>query len=171
MSSGNARQSRSSWPSVLGKDGTIDLTSQRNAGPLEHPHGGSSAQTVVPELSREIADRFALGDYAEALGAAELQLGLDPADEEARRYAAESRQRLEARYIAQIGSLDSVFNHGVSPAKVKWLGLDPQAAVLLARVDGETTLDEVLALVPLGRLEALRLFIELLDAKAIIRVS
>lgn len=171
MSRGDARQSRPTWPSLLGEDGTIDLTIRLKAEPPDHPHGGSPTHAAIRDLSHEIADRFALGDYAETLGAAELKLGLDPADEEARRYAAESRQRLEARYIAQIGPLDAVFNHALPAAKVKRLGLDPQVAALLSRVDGETTLEEVLAQVPLETLEALRLFIELLDAKAIIRVS
>jgi hypothetical protein len=126
---------------------------------------------IPPGISEEIADCFALGDYAGALRAAELQLGLDATDQSARDYAAESRRRLEERYTTRVGSLDYVFNVAVPAAKVRWLGLDPQAAFLLSFVDGQTTVHEVLALCPMARLEALRVFTELLDAKAVIRVA
>ncbi|MCZ6807769.1 MAG: hypothetical protein O7F08_12500 [Deltaproteobacteria bacterium] len=123
------------------------------------------------EVHHAIADRFALGDYAAALSAAELQLGREPEDEEARRYAESSRERLEVRYATRIGSLDYIFNVSVPAAKIKWLGLDHQAAFLLSLVDGQTTVGEVLDLCQMGRLEALRVFTELLDAKAIERVA
>ena len=122
-------------------------------------------------LHDEIADCFALGDYARSLSAAELLLGLDPDDENAQQYAVSSRARLETRYINRIGSLDYVFNLAVPAAKVKWLGLDPQAAFLLSLVDGQTSVAEVLEICEMGRLEALREFTELLDAKAILRVA
>jgi hypothetical protein len=122
-------------------------------------------------LHAEVADCFALGDYARSLSAAELLLGMDPKDENARQYAVNSRARLEARYLSRLGSLDYVFNLAVPTAKVKWLGLDPQAAYLLSLVDGQTTVAEVLQICQMGRLEALRVFTELLDAKAITRVA
>ena len=137
--------------------------------PPTAPDEGSAAPQ--DEVHHEIADRFALGDYAAALSAAELQLGREPEDEEARRYAESSRERLEVRYATRIGSLDYIFNVSVPAAKIKWLGLDPQAAFLLSLVDGQTTVGEVLHLCQMGRLEALRVFTELLDAKAIERVG
>ncbi|MGB5694904.1 MAG: hypothetical protein WBM46_04570 [Polyangiales bacterium] len=184
-------------PSVLGADGTIDLTGGLTWGNVERPSSGASgdgwlvdrdrrslppAAPTVPAMAeaddaaaddvhRKIADHFVLGDYAAALHAAELQLGLDPDDESARRYAATSRARLEARYTTRIGSLEYVFNLAVPVAKVKWLGLDPQAAFLLSLVDGQTAVAEVLEICRMGRLEALRVFTELLDAKAVVRVA
>jgi hypothetical protein len=187
-------------PSVLGADGTIDLTgglARRGAHdrPTSRPSGDAwvadrdrrslppplvAAEAVAPQTAnepapddvhREITDHFALGDYAAALHSAELQLGLDPADESARQYADASRTHLETRYTTRIGSVEYLFNLAVPEAKVKWLGLDPQAAFLLSLVDGETTVAEVLELCQMGRLEALRVFTELLEAKAIIRVA
>jgi hypothetical protein len=122
-------------------------------------------------MHRKIADHFALGNYAAALHAAELQLGLNPDDACADQYATESRARLETRYTTRIGSLEYLFNIAVPLAKVKWLGLDPQAAFLLSLIDGQTTVAEVLELCHMGRLEALRVFTELLEAKAILRVG
>jgi len=190
----------SNVPSVLGADGTIDLAgglAREGAGerPTGRPSGdawvvdrdrrsllppaiGAEATAVQEpgelspdDIHREIADHFALGDYAAALHSAELQLGLDPDDEDARQYAETSRARLETRYTTRIGSLEYVFNLAVPAAKVKWLGLDPQAAFLLSLVDGQTTVAEVLELCQMGRLEALRVFTELLEAKAILRVA
>ena len=56
-------------------------------------------------------------------------------------------------------------------AKVKWLGLDPQVSFLLSLVDGQSTVSEVLLACQMERLAALRVFTELLDAKAITRVA
>lgn len=190
----------SKYPGVLGGDGRIDLTGGASPRtppkrPTLRPSGDAwvadrgrrsllPSQPVVSkadaeesegeipdDIHEEIADRFALGDYAAALTAAELQLGVDPDDESARQYAETSRRRLEVRYTTRIGSLDYVFNLAVPIAKVKWLGLDPQAAFLLSRVDGESTVVEVLQACQMERLEALRVFTELLDAKAIVRVA
>ena len=200
MASGRPGSSDSDFPSVLGADGAVDLTGglapagmQRR--PTSRPSGDAWAvdrgqRSLVPpaaageaatagdpdrpspdDIHREIADRFALGDYAAALSAAELQLGLDPDDDSARQYAETSRARLETRYTTRIGSLEYVFNLAVPATKVKWLGLDPQAAFLLSLVDGQTTVAEVLDLCQMGRLEALRVFTELLEAKAILRVA
>ena len=94
---------------------------------------GWSAQP--DDIHPEIADCFALGDSAAARGAAELQLGLDPDDRSARSYAATSRERLKQRYTTRIGSFDYVFGLAVPAEKVRWLGLDPQAASLLGLVD------------------------------------
>jgi hypothetical protein len=167
---------------VLGPDGGIDLAgghvaSIRSPRATLRPSGDAWVvdlgvqEELGDDIHREIADRFALGDYAAALTAAELQLGVDPGDQSARQYAATSRQRLEARYTTRIGSLDYVFNLAVPVAKVKWLGLDPQAAFLLSLVDGQSAVAEVLAACQMERLEALRVFTELLDAKAITRVA
>ena len=200
MRSWNPDPNDAGRPRVLGADGRIDLSgglqelgdSER---PTTRPSGdgwvlererrslapppvaevsegvGGGADELPDDIHREIADLFALGDFAAALNAAELQLGVDPGDESARQYAETSRSRLEARYTTRIGSLDYIFNLGVPEAKVKWLGLDPQAASLLSLIDGQTSVAEVLDLTQLGRLEALRLFTELLEAKAIVRVA
>jgi len=194
MASGKPGSSGSSFPSVLGDKGTIDLVGgsteqdiherptrrlsgdawvvdrdRRSLPPTAPPpalHEAGDADAPSPELIHA-----EIGDYARSLSAAELQLGLNPDDESAQQYASNSRTRLETRYTTRIGSLDYIFNLAVPPAKVKWLGLDPQAAFLLSLVDGQTTVAEVLDICQMGRLEALRVFTELLEAKAIIRVA
>ncbi|MGB3051182.1 MAG: hypothetical protein WBB42_09295 [Polyangiales bacterium] len=200
MTSGKPGSGQSSFPSVLGDNGAIDLAAEPDqqdiherptrrisgdawvadrdrrslaptAPPPAWPEAGEADESSPDLIHAEIADYYALGDYARSLSAAELLLGLNPEDENARQYAVNSRACLEIRYISRIGSLDYVFNLAVPAAKVKWLGLDPQAAFLLSLVDGQTTVAEVLEICQMGRLEALRVFTELLDAKAIIRVA
>ena len=195
MSSERSGSGDSSFPIVFGAVGAIDLTGgvapqPADLRPSSRPSGDAwvvdrdrrsmRPPSIVPvpeseapqaDIHHEIADRFALGDYAAALSSAELQLGLNPDDEDARQYADTSRERLETRYVTRIGSVDFVFNLSVPQAKVKWLGLDPQAAFLLSLVDGQTTVAEVLDLCQMPRLEALRVFTELLEAKAIVRVA
>ena len=200
MASGRPGSSDSNFPSVIGADGAIDLAGglAREGAPqrlTSRPSGDAwvadrDRRSLLPlaigvesaavkeadepsldDIHREIADHFALGDFAAALHSAELQLGLDPDDESARQYAETSRARLETRYTTRIGSLEYVFNVAVPAGKVKWLGLDPQAAFLLSLVDGQTTVAEVLELCQMGRLEALRVFTELLEAEAILRVA
>lgn len=200
MTSVKSGSGDSSFPSVLGDNGAIDLAAEPDsqdiherptrrisgdawvadrdrrslaptAPPPARPETPGAGQASPDLLHAEIADCFALGDYARSLSAAELLLGVDPEDETARQYAINSRARLEARYLNRIGSVDYVFNLAVPAAKVKWLGLDPQAAFLLSLLDGQTTVAEALYICQMGRLEALRVFTELLDAKAIIRVA
>ncbi len=192
---------RKSFPGVLSANGAIDLSGSGSSAPHREQFGRPSRpsadawivdrerRSLMPaavaaeaepseessnlrvDLRREIADRFALGDFAGALGAAELLLGEDPDDQSAHHYAASARERLEERYTTRIGSLDYIFNRAVPPTKVKWLGLDPQAAFLLSLSDGQTTVAEVLELCGMARLQALRVFTELLEAKAIERVA
>jgi hypothetical protein len=197
MSWGRSRSNEPDFPGVLGKDGSIELAgghtcreleARSTAGasrdawtvdrhrrcmmsPTESAEALAGDRVAPHDIDPEIVDRFALGDYAGALRAAGLRLGVDPGDEIARQYAESSRARLESRYANRIGPLEGVFNLAVPTSQVKWLGLDPQAASLLSLIDGQTSVAEVLELCPKGRLEALRLFTELLDAKAIVRVA
>mgnify|MGYP001546928041 FL=1 len=190
---------RESFSGVLDADGGIDLSGE-GVGPSRRPASSDrhsadawiadrARRSLMPsalvgesdaptesgadrlDLRRELVDRFALGDFAGALGAAELVLGENPDDASAQQYARLACERLEARYTTRIGSLDFIFNRAVPESKVKWLGLDPQAAFLLELADGQTTVSEVLELCGMARLQALRVFTELLEAKAIVRVA
>jgi hypothetical protein len=55
----------------------------------------------------------------------------------------------------------------VPDAEVRWLGLDHRAGFLLSRIDGVATVDELVDVSGMGRLEALKILAELLEAKAI----
>lgn len=135
---------------------------------LERP---TTAAPSAPEIHREIVDRFALGDFLSSLREAELLLGRDPDDEIAMQYSTISRQRLEEQYAARIGSLSYIYAVDVPEAEIRWLGLDPQASSLLSLVDGASTVQELLLASRMDRLDALRVFTELLEAKALSRIG
>lgn len=119
------------------------------------------------DLAVEMADRYALGDFTGALRAAELLLGRDPEHGEALRYAQSSRDRLVQLYTSRLGSMDRVPRVAVPDSEVRWLGLDHKAGFLLSRVDGEQTLEEIIDVSGMPRLEALKTLAELLEAGAI----
>ncbi len=124
-----------------------------------------------PDLAREMHDRLALGDFTGALRAAELVLGQDPDDREANEVAVSARARLEHFYLARLGGLRAIFGVNVEGADVRWLGLDHRAGFLFSRIDGTTTIDELVDLSGMPRHEALKMLQELLASGAIRRVG
>jgi hypothetical protein len=117
--------------------------------------------------SAEMADRYALGDYTEALRIAELILGRSPDHEAALRTAKGARERLEQLYTSRLGALSRVVHPAIDPSQVRWLGLDHRAAFLLSRADGELSVEELVDVSGMPRLEALKTLVELLDLHAI----
>lgn len=67
------------------------------------------------------------------------------------------RQLLIAAYELALGPLEQVVHHGQTPA-----ALDPRTAFLLSRIDGTMSVDELLEISGMPRLEALRLLAQLL---------
>lgn len=119
------------------------------------------------DMSGEMNERFALGDFTGALFVAELLLGRDPENSVALACAAASRERLEHLYSSRIGALTRVPIVSVRENDIRWLGLDHRAGFLLSRIDGAATLEEVLDISGMPRLEALKTFVELYEAGAI----
>jgi hypothetical protein len=119
------------------------------------------------DLATEMADRYALGDFTAALQAAELLLGRDPEHAEAKRFAESSRERLVQIYTSRIGSLKRVPRVTVVEAEVRWLGHDHRAGFLLSRIDGKSSIDEIIDVSGMMRLEALKTLADLVDAGAI----
>ncbi len=128
------------------------------------------ARHSVPELrsfADEMDERFALGDFTGALQIAELVLGRDPKDAMARRVADSARTHLVALYTSRLGSLDGVPSVMVPEADVRWLGLDPRAASVLAHVDGRRAFSDIVRTLELDELEALKVLAELLTSGTI----
>lgn len=127
----------------------------------------SRASTPDLDYTTEIADRFAVGDFTGALVAAELVLGRDPGDADARRYADLSRARLEQLYTSRLGGMMRVPRVSIAGSEMRWLGLDHRAGFLLSRVDASATIEEIIDVSGMQRLEALKTFVELLESGAI----
>jgi hypothetical protein len=120
------------------------------------------------ELSlREIKDRYAMGDYSGALVTAESILEVEPDQPDATRYANRCRQVLMDMYGARIGQLSQVASVAVPPDQIRWLSLDHRAGFLLSLIDGHSTLDEVLDISGMPRLDALRILFSLIEERVI----
>jgi hypothetical protein len=112
-------------------------------------------------------DLFALGDYTGALVIAELILGGDAADVHAGRCAESCRGKLVQLYTSKIGPLDRSPASALNDTDMRWLGLDHRAGFLLSRIDGLSSVEEILDVCGMPRLEALKTLAELIERGAI----
>jgi hypothetical protein len=70
-------------------------------------------------------------------------------------------------YASKIGDLSGVPVQALSENQMRWLGLDHRSGFLLSRVDGLSTIEEVLDVCGMPRLEALKTLVDLLERGAI----
>jgi hypothetical protein len=115
----------------------------------------------------EMKDRYAMGDFTGALVIAEGILDSNPEDLEAPRYAQSCRDVLTQMYSARLGSLDQVARVAVPSDQIRWLTLDHRAGFLLSLIDGGSTVDQILDISGMTRLDALRIMYQLLDQRVI----
>ena len=126
-----------------------------------------SHPSVQLDLVGEMEELYALDDLTGALRFAELILGREPDNPQAVRCAENCRRRLLALYSSKIGSLRAVPVPALRDAELRWLGLDHRSGFLLSRVDGHSTVEEVLDVCGMPRLEALKTLVDLLERGAI----
>lgn len=125
----------------------------------------STGQTVS---RADMKDRYAMGDFTSALEIAETLLVSDSADLEAQRYATSCRDVLTQMYLSRLGGLDQVINVVLPPEELRWLNLDHRAGFLLSLVDGASTIEELLDISGMPRLDALRILATLREQRAIL---
>lgn len=116
---------------------------------------------------REMKDRYATGDFTGSLAAAEEIIARDPADPEARRYAESCRQILMQMYSARLGALNQVPSVTLPTDQIRWLSLDHRAGFMLSLIDGTSSLEEILDICGMPRLDALRIMHALLEQRVI----
>lgn len=132
------------------------------------PMAGLGAPALPPSSKpaagpKELQECYALGDYTRALRIAEDILVRSPDDISARRYAQNCRDVLTQMFAARIGPLDQVICVVVTPEEVQWLSLDHRAGFLLSLVDGQSTVDEILDISGMTRLDALKIIHDLTE--------
>jgi len=120
-------------------------------------------RSEVERTRSQLAKKFFAADYPGALALAEHLFSLDPADASARDFAEECRRMLERAYAARLGSLDRVPVLAVALHELRSRSLDSQAGFLLSRVDGVSTLEALLDVCAMPRLDALRLVMQLVE--------
>lgn len=116
---------------------------------------------------RDMKERYAVGDFTGALVIAESVLETDPEDLEARRYAQSCRDVLMQMYAARLGALTQVVTVAIPSDQIRWLSLDHRAGFLLSLVDGTSSVEELLDICGMPRLDALRILYMLLEQRVI----
>ncbi|HYP97318.1 MAG TPA: hypothetical protein VER96_01505 [Polyangiaceae bacterium] len=142
----------------------------RQEGPALDVPPPAAAFKEVPSTASAIADmkdRYAMGDFSGALVIAEGILETSPGDPEAPRYAQSCRDVLTQMYSARLGSLDQRVRVAVPSDQIRWLTLDHRAGFLLSLADGGSTIDQILDISGMPRLDALRIMYQLLDQRVI----
>jgi len=132
---------------------------------LESPSSTTpeAVSTTVPDMQ----DRYAVGDFTGALVVAESILDTNPDDEDAKRYAQSCREVLTQMYAARIGPMDQIAVVAVPPDQITWLSLDHRAGFLLSLVDGVSSIEEILDISGMTRLDALRIMYTLVQQNVI----
>ena len=123
--------------------------------------------TEVDPAVGEMKDRYAMGDFTGALVIAESLLETDVNDAEALRYADSCRDVLTQMYAARLGDLGQIVIVAIPPDQIRWLSLDHRAGFLLSMVDGTSSIEEILDVSGMTRLDALRIMFTLLEQRII----
>jgi hypothetical protein len=132
------------------------------------PRAGSFAPISNDDAdTMAMKDRYATGDFSGALIVAEGILESNPGHEEARRCEARCTEVLSQMYLARLGSLMQVVRVALSGDQIRWLSLDHRAGFLLSLVDGQSSIETLLDISGMPRLEALRILYALLDQRVI----
>jgi hypothetical protein len=122
----------------------------------------SSRAAVDNAFAEQMFERLAAGDYSGALMAAEALLEVRPRDQDAQDCAQIAKSELRKLYIARLGSLQSVPQVAMGPDAIFSLqALDFRAGYLLSRVDGVSSIQEIVESGSIPSLEALRILSEL----------
>jgi hypothetical protein len=135
----------------------------RSAAP---PVSAPPAPQVSPEVL-DMRDRYRAGDFTGALVVAEALLEANPRHDEARRCHELCTSVLSQMYLARLGSPTQVVRVAVPSDQIRWLSLDHRAGFLLSLIDGRSTIEEILDISGMPRLDALRILYGLLDQRAI----
>jgi hypothetical protein len=153
------------------------IEAQRTLSPtsIEAAVLGAIATAPGPEISErtiddpvaEMCERFALGDYTGALEMAELILAEDPANLEAAECGENSRTVLESMYVARLSPLDRAPIVVVPPTQMRWLSIDHRAGFVLSLIDGSSTVETILDVSGMPKLDALRILHELVQQKIV----
>jgi hypothetical protein len=130
---------------------------------LPIPVSGPAASSEVINMR----DRYATGDFTGALVVAESLLETTPDHEEARRCHERCTDVLSQMYMARLGSPAQAARVAVPNDQIRWLSLDHRAGFLLSLVDGNLTIEELLDISGMPRLDALRILYGLLDQRVI----
>jgi hypothetical protein len=124
-------------------------------------------ERTIDDPIEEMRERFSLGDYTGALEMAELLLTEDPGDKEILECADKCRLVLEGMYAARLGSLAQIPAVIVQRAQLRWLSIDHRAGFVLSLIDGSSTLEMILDVSGMPKLDSMRILLELIAQRIV----
>jgi hypothetical protein len=110
-----------------------------------------------------IRRRIAAHDYGGAIVLAEGVLSEDPGNDAARRYLDACQTTLANIYVTQLGGGACVLKIAMPPSELRQLTLDRWGGFIMSRVDSESTIDDIIDISGMPRLDVLRILYELLQ--------
>ena len=172
MSAPAPATSRSPSTSQFGRDPRdpvleLDLGEVARSGPPPPVLMPSAPASPRDTEITEMKDRYAMGDFTGALVVAEGLLEVNADDIDAQRYAQSCRDVLTQMYSARLGALTQHVRVAVPSDQIRWLSLDHRAGFVLSLIDGSSTVEELLDISGMNRLDALRIIFTLFDQRVI----
>ncbi|MGH7298694.1 MAG: hypothetical protein ACRELB_27380, partial [Polyangiaceae bacterium] len=136
---------------------------------------GAIGASPAPEITErtiedpvaEMRERFSLGDYTGALEMTELILAEEPGNLEAAECGENCRSVLENMYAARLGPLTRVPMVVVPRTQMRWLSMDHRAGFILSLIDGSSSVEMILDVCGMPKLDALRILHELVQQKIV----
>jgi hypothetical protein len=145
----------------------LDLSEVARSGPPPPVLMPSEPQSARDAEITAMKDRYAMGDFTGALVVAEGMLETNADDLDAQRYAQSCRDVLTQMYAARLGALSQRVRVAVPGDQIRWLSLDHRAGFVLSLIDGSSTVEELLDISGMNRLDALRILYTLFDQRVI----
>ena len=119
------------------------------------------------DLEQTMKDRFAMGDFSGALQLADKLLIKNPRHVETAALATKCREVLEDMYASRISDMRKIPSIIMGPDQIRWLSLNHRSGFLLSMIDGVSSVDDLLDVSGMQRLDALRIVCSLLEQKVI----
>lgn len=158
-------------PGVSLQSMETNMTAPPLSEPRKDPRGYPGRFSSTPPESKGSAqrmkERFAMGDFSGALSVAERILRDQPRDDEALTMAKRCRDVLVDMYSSRLSGVHRVPLIVMGPDQIRWLSLDHRAGFLLSMIDGISSIDDLLDVSGMQRVDALRILCELLEQKVI----
>ncbi|MEO7329947.1 MAG: hypothetical protein ABI193_15325 [Minicystis sp.] len=133
--------------------------------PSESKQGARPKPPPMPQRTpaQQIKARIDANDYAEALSLCERELLATPESAEIQRYAEACRAMLARAYLGHLGRRSDVPRIVMGGAQLRHVNLDRWAAFVMSRVDGESSIDEIVDISGMVELDTLRILYELVQ--------
>ena len=135
---------------------------------MQAPLDSARANTVSPSARlADIRAHFDRGDYSTALALVEDLLATEPGQAGAQAYADQCRQKLLALYTEKLGNVSRRPRMRVPLSDIRDRQIDHRAGFLLSCMSSALTVDELLDVAGMPKLDTLRILYELLQAHII----